>query len=100
MNTLIVLAAIIVLAVAGVYAGMDCGIAGTCPNVLNRIGNALTDSNNDQQYCCRAGALDTPYCCNLADYGKYNWKRFTGSATSTKVVAGTTIGAAVMALLL
>jgi len=100
MNTLTIVAAVLFLAVAGVYAGMDCGIAGNCPNVLNRIGNAITDSNNDQAFCCRAKALDTPYCCNAADYAKYKWDRFTNSATSTKIVAGTTIGAAVMALLL
>ncbi|XP_055337218.1 uncharacterized protein LOC129587478 [Paramacrobiotus metropolitanus] len=83
-------------------AGMDCGIAGTCPGI-NKIGEAFTGEASGKDYCCRTDVASIPYCCTVGDYAKYKWDRFTGGSsaisTNQKVVAGSAIGAVLLAML-
>ncbi|OQV24722.1 Cyanate hydratase [Hypsibius exemplaris] len=46
----------------GVSAGIDCGIAGQCPNIL---------SDSTKKYCCRTEGVAIGYCCDANDYAKF-----------------------------
>ncbi|GAV02171.1 hypothetical protein RvY_12768 [Ramazzottius varieornatus] len=89
-----VLAAILV---AGSW-GMECNTVLSCPSVIDKVGNAITGSDNQKTMCCRKGALELPYCCDALEYAKYAMG--INSAESTKVVMGTTMGAILIARLL
>ncbi|OQV16858.1 hypothetical protein BV898_09030 [Hypsibius exemplaris] len=95
MNSLVMCLVILAVAVAAVSsAGMECGIAGTCPNIV---------SDSSKTFCCKTDTVAIPYCCNAADYSKFAWKQAVAavaSAESTKVATASTIGVILLARLL
>jgi len=80
-----------------VSGDMNCG-AFSCPNVANKIGNAITGKDDGKAYCCRTDALSVPYCCDMGEYATYAFGRFS-DGNSLKVVSATTIGAVLLAFM-
>jgi len=84
-------------------AGMKCGIAGECPGI-NKVGEAFTGTASGKDYCCKTDTVVIPYCCTADDYAKYKWDALkdavsAGYSVNQKVIAGSTVGAALLAVL-
>ncbi|OQV16857.1 hypothetical protein BV898_09029 [Hypsibius exemplaris] len=86
-------------------AGMECGIAGTCPNIV---------SDSSKTFCCKTETVTIPYCCDAGDYAKFAFREAkeavaagvgnavaaVAAAESTKVATATTVGVILLARLM